>query len=507
MKRFILHIFVVIMSISLIGIIVVQLFWIKNAILVKEAEYEENIQEALKRIINGIEIKQTAIFITKNLNEFTIEKIGTDPDVIDSEKLKRYFTKDSIIHLRTGGVEVQTETGFHIINDEIDSNEIVILNNDSNIEVVSTLISKNNSKNVDLLLIQDSITQSDNNKFYYKTSDNYKKLFNKMVIEYETRETPINERLNLSELTNLIHKEVIDQGLDSEYEFAIIDDALDSIKIKSEGFYNDFALQSFKANLFPNDIIDKSTYLYLYLPGKNSIIYKSISLMLIGSIVFTLVIILIFFISIKIAFKQKKLSEIKSDFINNMTHEFKTPIATISLAADSIMNPKIISDEHKVGDYLKIIKEENRRMNNQVESVLQISLLEKEKFKVTLFEFDLHELIRKAVQNIELKLKEKNGELKVSLGAENSFALVDEMHFLNIIHNLLDNAIKYSSEKIVISLKTHTQNGKVHIIVKDHGIGIKKEEIVRIFDKFYRVPTGNIHNIKGFGLGLSYVKA
>jgi signal transduction histidine kinase len=190
-----------------------------------------------------------------------------------------------------------------------------------------------------------------------------------------------------------------------------------------------------------------------------------------------------------------------------MTHEFKTPIATISLAADSIKNPKIISNEEKINHYLKIIKEENRRMNNQVESVLQISLLEKEKFKVNLLEFDLHELIQAVIQNINLKVIEKGGKMDIALHADNPFALVDETHFLNIINNLLDNAIKYSPHNLNIHLSTQNQNESIKIIFEDQGIGIKKEELVRIFDKFYRVPTGNIHNVKGFGLGLSYVKA
>jgi two-component system phosphate regulon sensor histidine kinase PhoR len=190
-----------------------------------------------------------------------------------------------------------------------------------------------------------------------------------------------------------------------------------------------------------------------------------------------------------------------------MTHEFKTPIATISLAADSIRNTKIISDETKINQYLNIIKEENRRMNNQVESVLQMSLLEKEKFKLKLSEYDLHELIETAIKNIKIQIQQKNGNINVALHAENPFSLVDETHFLNIIHNLLDNAIKYSKDNLEITLTTRNQDGNIIILIEDNGIGIKKEDLVRIFDKFYRVSTGNIHNVKGFGLGLSYVKA
>lgn len=506
MKKYLLHILVVFMAISLIGIIVVQLFWIKNAIDVKEAEYDENIREALENIVNDVGTKQAAIFITDNLNKFSIQKVGTDSTTISSESLIHYFSKDSLIHVDSDIVKVKSNNYQLITTGDTTESHIKILDKSpKNIKITSTL--KSSGNNGDLILIEDSVVGNKEKTFYYKTNDNYSKVFGKMLIEYETRLKPIDERLDIIKLDTLIKHEIIEKGLDSKFEYAIIDNATDSIEKKSEGFQSEFIPKAFKANLFPKDIIKKSAYLYLYLPGKNNFIYRSISLMLIGSIFFTLVIIIIFFITIKITFKQKKLSEIKSDFINNMTHEFKTPIATISLAADSIKNPQVISDKDKINQYVKIIKEENHRMNNQVESVLQISLLEKEKFKVNLSEFDLHDLIQKAIENINLKILEKGGKLNVSLHAENPFAMVDETHFLNIIHNLLDNAIKYSPNELSIKLTTENQNDKIKITIEDHGIGIKREELVRIFDKFYRVPTGNIHNVKGFGLGLSYVKA
>ncbi|MFC2152054.1 sensor histidine kinase [Bacteroidota bacterium] len=508
MKKYLLHILVATMTLSLIGIIIVQLFWITNAVKVKEEEYEENIREALANIVSEIETKQAAIFITENLNNFTIERIGPDSTKIKSKKLKHYFSNDSIMHLKSNAVKVKSGNDYQYISDNnFDSTEIIYDDNKTgNIQIISTLESTD-TNNENVLIIKDSIIENDEKVVYYKTSDKYTKVFNKMIIEYETRLKPIDERLNISKLDTLIKYEILEKGFDKDYEYAIFNSSLDSIEKKSEGFQKEFLPKAHKANLFPNDIVKKGTFLYLYLPGKNSFVYNSISFMLIGSIFFTIIIIIIFFITIKITFRQKKLSEIKSDFINNMTHEFKTPIATISLAADSIENPKVISNQDKINQYLKIIKEENRRMNNQVESVLQISLLEKEKFKVNLFEFDLHDLIQKAIENINLKIIERKGKLNVMLHAENPFAMVDETHFLNIIHNLLDNAIKYSPNNLVINLKTQNQNGKINITVEDHGIGIKKEELVRIFDKFYRVSTGNIHNVKGFGLGLSYVKA
>jgi signal transduction histidine kinase len=205
--------------------------------------------------------------------------------------------------------------------------------------------------------------------------------------------------------------------------------------------------------------------------------------------------------------RQKRLSDIKSDFINNMTHEFKTPIATISLAADAINNPKIISKEKEVKYYTDIIREENQRMNKQVENVLRMSLLDKHELELNQIESDIHELISIAVAKAGLLLKERDGRIKEKLEASNFIFSVDRDHFTNAILNLFDNSIKYSEDKPLIEVRTKDVDKGLSIIVKDHGIGMGRDIQQKIFDKFYRKSSGNIHNIKGFGLGLSYVKA
>lgn len=228
---------------------------------------------------------------------------------------------------------------------------------------------------------------------------------------------------------------------------------------------------------------------------------------LMGSTIFTLIILITFIITMSIILRQKKMSEIKSDFINNMTHEFKTPIATISLAADSITNAKVIDSPDMIRYFTEIIKEENKRMNSQVENVLQMSLIDKRDFRFLIQETDIHDIIRRAVNNIGLQIEKREGNIETVLNAEQSMVLTDEHHFMNVLNNLLDNANKYSVEQPIIKIITENTPSGILIIVEDHGIGISKEEQFRIFDKFYRVHTGNIHNIKGFGLGLSYVKA
>ena len=197
----------------------------------------------------------------------------------------------------------------------------------------------------------------------------------------------------------------------------------------------------------------------------------------------------------------------KTDFINNMTHEFKTPIATISLAADSITSPKVMSSSDKISRFAKIIKEENKRMNNQVEKVLQMARLDRQDFKIKVSPVDMHDVIRQAVGNTNLQIEKRNGQLKTHLEAERSEIEGDITHLSNIIHNLLDNANKYSPEEPDISIHTRNVKSGLEVIIKDKGMGMSKEARKHIFDKFYRVHTGNRHDVKGFGLGLSYVKA
>ncbi len=253
--------------------------------------------------------------------------------------------------------------------------------------------------------------------------------------------------------------------------------------------------------------LSKDEFLIVIVPNELSIVFKEISWFIIGSLLFTLIIITAFFVTIRTLLVQKKLSEIKSDFINNMTHEFKTPLATISLAVDALRNEKVMGNREKTTYFTDVIKEENKRMNKQVETILQAALLDKQEVALDLKSQNAHELINIAVNNMILPIKEKNGILEVNFDATNDSILADEVHFINIVNNLLDNAVKYASESpLIIHLTTSTQGNQFRIKIEDNGIGMNKETLNRIFEKFFRAHTGNIHNVKGFGLGLSYVK-
>jgi two-component system, OmpR family, phosphate regulon sensor histidine kinase PhoR len=276
----------------------------------------------------------------------------------------------------------------------------------------------------------------------------------------------------------------------------------------SDSFHVQDLQNSYYIGLATDNAAMNQETLYLYIPEDKNVVIRQMWWIIAASIVFTTIIVLAFAVTVRTLFNQKKISEIKSDFINNMTHELKTPLATISLAIDALTNEKVIHDADKIKIYSSMIKEENKRMNKQVEKILQAARLEKEEIKLNLQKLDAHEVISKVADNLALQVQEKSGSLKLKLNATNPYILADEVHFSNIIFNLLDNAMKYSDKPPHIEVETFSHgNGMLSIKVKDNGIGMDKETQQRIFEKFYRAHTGNLHNVKGFGLGLSYVKA
>jgi len=339
-------------------------------------------------------------------------------------------------------------------------------------------------------------------------SKKLKSVFKQIAFEYETANKPILARLQLLSLDTLLREELNNKGIKLPYEFGVIMTSSDStLPYHSTQFTNRFEGNAFKQLLFPNDIFAKGYSLKLYFPDQKTHIIQSLSWIMIISLLFSLILLFTFSFTILIILKQKKIAEIKTDFINNMTHEFKTPIATISLAVDSISNPKVLENKDKLLYFAQKIKEESKRLNKQVENILQMSLLEKPNFKLNLQLNDIHYLIKKAIDNISIQIEKNNGTISASLTAEDYICQVDEVHFTNVIYNLLDNANKYSGQTPTILVSTTNINSGIVISVEDKGIGMAKETMDKIFEKFYRAQSGNIHNVKGFGLGLSYVKA
>ena len=244
----------------------------------------------------------------------------------------------------------------------------------------------------------------------------------------------------------------------------------------------------------------------LVIPDVKNNIFRQLRWLMIGAILFTLIICSAFYVTVSALFKQKKTSEIKNDFINNMTHEFKTPLATISLAVDAMRNEKVLQDREKMGYFSGIIKEENKRMNKQVETILQASLMERQEIQLNKVPIHVHEVIDNVLDNFQLQLADKNSKTVLQLNATADLIEGDDVHFTNLISNLVDNAVKYSKENLVIKISTVNTGKHIQVRIEDNGIGRNKETQKRIIEKFYRAHTGNVHNVKGFGLGLSYVK-
>ena len=314
---------------------------------------------------------------------------------------------------------------------------------------------------------------------------------------------PIEDRISQAVLDTLLHDAFQERGISIPFEYEIENNRQSPV-ISSVAYQSKKVPQElFKATLFPNEISNRPSYLSVYFPDRQQFIFKNIWFSLITSGLLLLVLMACFYMAVSTILKQKKLSDIKNDFINNMTHELKTPISTVALAVDMATQQK---DTSKLSRYLNIIKTENQRLGGQVEKVLQMALLDRGQTKLSLSEIHVHDLIEKVLDTIGVQIEQKQGSVELRLEAENDLIKADEAHITNIFHNLIDNANKYSPENPEIIVATQNIPNGLKISIKDKGLGINKEQQSRIFEQFYRVPTGNLHDVKGFGLGLSYVK-
>ena len=336
------------------------------------------------------------------------------------------------------------------------------------------------------------------------------------------RPMTLAERFTAEEISGKLRTALNTRGLrEANFDFCISSESAapgqltSSVEIKSPNFLKAFEdtvhnLSAFCPLLAPSGgdlggLVPLET-LIVILPSYEDVVMKDMRLKIIGVIFFTLVIIAAFYMTVSTLLRQKKLSEIKNDFINNMTHEFKTPLATISLAVDALRNEKVANDRVKSAYFSGIIKEENKRMNRQVETILQAALFDRQELQLNLQPIHVHAVIQRALENFQLQLQEKQGKSILQLNAKEDLIATDEVHFTNLISNLIDNAVKYSNDGLVIRINTANTAKTLVLRIEDNGIGMNKEIQRRIFEKFYRAHTGNLHNVKGFGLGLSYVK-
>lgn len=317
---------------------------------------------------------------------------------------------------------------------------------------------------------------------------------------------PLEEKVNFKNLNENIKDELRYNGVELPFQFEIVDKN-DKPVYKQDSYSEPDKNSLYTQVLYPNDPIDKLNYLRVSFPSKHEYLMSEISFM-VPAFVFTLILLITFIISIYLIFRQKRLSEMKSDFMNNMTHELKTPVSTISLAAQMLKDPGIMKSPDIFSHISNVINDETKRLSFQVEKVLQMSLFEKQQATLKFKEIDINDIVVNIANTYQLKVEKFGGSIDIDLEATDTTVNADEMHFTNVLFNLLDNALKYRKEDVPLELmiRTWNQNNKIYISVEDNGIGIKKEDAKKVFERFYRVSTGNRHDVKGFGLGLAYVK-
>ena len=449
------------MTVALIGVICLQIYWISWSIRLNEEQFDKNVYAALNRVADKLQYYE---------------------DVAVLEALNTTYGYSSEANRNIRRATKFLENGFS-----------------------TRRISRS-----------DSLPNPSSGQQSFE--DNMT-MWEYMKVSQLVDSKPLAERIQLDLLAQSLKEELTSRGINTPYQYGVYAKARNSYVVVNDhyvvvdnspqvthGGASTLFNSKYRVSLFQKDI-ESPGNLSIYFPNRTSLVLGSVWKTLLLSVIFTGIILFCFWYTIQVIYRQKKLGEMKTDFINNMTHEFKTPIATISLATDSIASPMVVSNPDKIKRFVDIIRQENRRMNSQVERVLQIAQLDKKDFQLKLAETNLHELIQQAVDNFSLQVEKREGILNVELQATRSVIHGDATHIASVVHNLLDNANKYSPEKPEIAIRTRNVPNGVEITVEDKGIGISKEARKHIFDKFYRVHTGNIHDVKGFGLGLSYVKA
>lgn len=494
MSRKFFLLLIIIISLASVGLVFLQSKWIRIAVETKQDQFVQTVSLAMDRIVAEVEKQETVVQVIDEMKPFcTINTSGSARLQYQQKILNR--TKSGI-HTKRINQQVFTFSTLDkvklpsiITHSFIDSSGRL-----NTREVLSAMgMEKMSNKLSNLSLGLDGKLIN-------------KKIFVESIVDKLIRvELPIRERITRDQLDSIIHTELERKGITARYEYKVTN-ATDSIIYRSKKYRNGFRGTIFKDLLFPNDFFARKYYLSLYFPNQNTYIIRSIGRLTILTLLLTLIIIATFLVTLYIIFKQKRISEIRNDFVSNMTHELKTPISTISLAAQ-MLNDGSIPNEKKNFDYLGgVIADESKRLGLQVEKVLQMAIFEKTKLKLKLKDVDLHAVIEKVSANFTLQLEAQQGKMLLDLKSENPVVRADEVHLTNVVNNLLDNALKYRNGVPEISIVTKDGSEGVVVSIKDNGIGITKEHMRKIFEQFYRVPSGNIHNVKGFGLGLSYVK-
>ena len=480
----------ILMPIALIGLISIQFYWVKSSIDNKEEAFTHSVQQALNSVAESVELKEINKYITRFIELKGKDSLGS---------LKSSQIRD-LVFVQENKNTKETFTYKHQVLEEgytVPSELFNLPKGDTT--QIRNYVSKQTSRTF-------GPTQGLDGQRFNSTTIKEKTgritSFDKAMFEELFRE--VSAKLSIE---NRITAPQLDVLLD--FEFAIYDRSLPKDKQMTSvvsARFDPNAKNMYTIALLRNQAGDSHYELQVHFPDRQRYLLSSVIMLAVWVFIFTAIIIWAFaktFIQMR---TQKQINEIKTDFINNMTHEFKTPIATINLALDAMKNPQVMSDPEKMSFYLKMLRDENKRMHAHVENVLQISKLDKNQVEIEKEPLDAHELIENAIAHVQLLIDDRKGKIKKHLQAENSDILANEMHFTNVIVNILENAIKYSPEAPDIDIYTEVAHNKLVIRIQDKGQGMSKAVLKKIFEKFYREHTGDLHNVKGHGLGLAYVK-
>ncbi|MCX6150788.1 MAG: HAMP domain-containing sensor histidine kinase [Ignavibacteriales bacterium] len=507
----------ILISIALTGLILLQIYFLKNAIQQKEQAFDHNIQIVLNNVVQELEANEATkgIFeVAANDTTFWNGKLPQpDLDTIKYFRNNSRMKKPTQIFVSTYSSNENGKTKNIVIKIDSTGKRTTVIK-DSVLQIKPDVRLPSGRKGFAYKYSLDSNVdfKIDDEKqvgiFLRELSTKNKKRIVTRVMDrlILTDEIPIEKRINLGTVDSLLKSKLNETGVSLAYKFGITSEKDNKLKIFPVGADKKLLTSNLKVKLFPTDVLTSPNMLTIYFPERTLFILKEISLLMILAFLFILIIVLSFIYTIRTIVNQKRFASLVVDFINNMTHEFKTPISTISLASEAIDNPVVSDDKEKLNRYNRIIKDENKRMRQQVEKILQMAVLEEGDYELDLTNLDFHSIIEQAAQNTGLKVDGNGGKLLLNLTAQNHFVKGDVVHLTNIIHNILDNAVKYSPDIIEINITTVDLNDGILIKISDKGIGIKEEDLKKIFDKYFRVLSGNIHDVKGFGLGLSYVK-
>ena len=451
----------IVMVIVLIGLIFIQTYWIKNAIDVKEKQFNQIVNKAIDEVITKLEVREAARRFDAQIElinqlyaqkySYTAEHSADSPHISASFK---FYLNDSLV-----------SSSENFDSSDLDGEYLITLQEN----------------------ISDRIAMMES-------------LFGAELPATRS----IHEMIDKETLSKIISCTLIGKGIDTPFEFAVRESNFRTL-FASKNYKTNTRYTKIKRTLYPNELYFNTYYLSIYFP-KSNLFHAEVNYMAFTSGLLILTVVFIFTYTIWVIFRQKQLSQIKNDFISNMTHELKTPISTISLASQMLSDTGIPLEKKNMPYISNLIKEETQRLSGQVEKVLQMSIFDEGKEKLKLNKIDIHEVLDKVNHSFQLRIQERGGSLSILKNAKISNILADSVHITNVVSNLVDNAIKYSKEKPEITIEALNRKNGIEIRIKDKGIGIPKEFQKKVFDKFFRVPTGNVHNVKGFGLGLSYVK-